>query len=102
MLQRMHELVEAPCQNGWRLHLALPESENSIAATTESRGHPTVTLDVLFELRGPKPCVGLGGGRLDASRMSMPETTVNENYPELRAVGQIRRAREIGVSDSVA
>src|SRR5690606_26533936 len=84
------------------LHLALPQHENVVTHAPQRKLRLSIALNVSVELRHPERSVAAWCRCLRATQVAVPVTTVHEDSPASRAVGEIRRAWEVTILSRVS
>ena len=89
------------------LDLTFPNHENTPTRGSKNGLNSRVTGDIRIKFFLPEVLIATRRGGAPATWMAMPEATVYENRPSARAVGNVRRARQVlvvhaeSVSESV-
>lgn len=84
------------------LGLTLPHYDHAVAQFTQTRLDARITRLVCCELVEPEGAIPRRRRRAAASWMTMPEASVNEHGPSLRAIRDVWRARQVAIMDAEA
>jgi hypothetical protein len=84
------------------LDLALPRRRNREAELAERSGLSRIAPFVVRDLLLPELAIAFGNGCGSATPMTVPEASMNEDRPFLRAIGDVGRSRQVPVGAAVA